>query len=119
MSNELIFNPYIPQKDDEEPRRSPRNEATRTHSLRTLVPHRKKFSGSKMVNLRIDYPQAMCRSCKKKVRTYCMCSPGVLQCNDCFAQHVFDAETGSDKQGLTPVSQNSSPRGTFEPLFSP
>jgi hypothetical protein len=77
MSNELIFNPYIPQKDNGEPRRSPRNEATRTHSLRTL-PRGKKFSGPEMVDSKTDYPQAGCRSCKKKVRTYCMCSPGVL-----------------------------------------
>jgi len=42
LSNELIFNPYILQKDNGEPRWSPRNEATRTHSLRTL-PRRKIF----------------------------------------------------------------------------
>jgi nitrogen fixation protein len=35
MSNELIFNPYIPQKDDEEPQRSPRNEATWIHYTAT------------------------------------------------------------------------------------
>jgi len=59
-----------------------------------------KFFCPDMVDSKIDYPQAGCHSCKNKVRTYCMCSPGVLRCDDCFAQHVFDAETGSDNPGL-------------------
>ena len=27
-----------------------------------------------------------------KVRTYCLCSPGVILCNECFASHVIDKE---------------------------
>jgi hypothetical protein len=118
LSLELMNNPYIPKEDDGGPRRSPRNETARTHSLRTL-PRSKKFLGSEIVHSNMLYPQAKCRGCKKKVRTYCVCSPGVVRCDDCFAQHVFDAETACDKPVLNSVSGKTTQTTPAQQLFSP
>jgi Transposase IS4 len=105
LSLELMFNPYIPEEESEELRRSPRNEQTRAHLLRSL-PRGKKFSGAATVNAKIKYPQAKCRSCKKRVRTYCVCSPGILRCDECYAQHIIDVETTSEHTELNSVAQN-------------
>ena len=37
-------------------------------------------------------PQKKCISCKRKVRTYCYCSPGIMHCNACFTEHVLAVE---------------------------
>ena len=54
--------------------------------------HEKKNCGTEMVELVISYPQQKCVSCKKKIRTYCVCSPGIYRCNECFAEHLIDVE---------------------------
>jgi hypothetical protein len=94
LSYELIYNTYEPQQDEEQLRRSPRSEATQTHSLRAL-PRGKKFLGSEMVSSDTPYPQKRCCGCQRKVRTYCKCSPGTIRCDDCFALHVLEAENDS------------------------
>ena len=50
------------------------------------------FCGTEIEESVISYPQHKCVSCKKKIRTYCVCSPGIYQCNECFTEHLIDVE---------------------------
>ena len=51
LSHELIYNTYIPQTDEREPRRSPRNELESTHKV-CAQPRGKKFLAPKWLILR-------------------------------------------------------------------
>ena len=99
LSHELIYNTYIPQTDEREPRRSPRNELESTHKV-CAQPRGKKFSGSEMVDSKINYSQTNSKCCgwKRKVRTYCQCSVGVIRCDDCYTEHIFEAGGNAQNQ---------------------
>lgn len=63
------------------------------------LPKETKFAGAHIVPSKCEYPQFTCREgCKKRVRTYCSCSPGIIICNQCFIQHTIEkeAEAASD-----------------------
>jgi len=92
LSHELIYNTYIPQTDEREPRRSPRNELESTHKVRAL-PRGKKFSNGQVTDSNMDYSQKKCFGCKRKVRTYCQCSVGVSRCDECYGRHIFESES--------------------------
>jgi len=65
-------------------------------SLHRLVhlPKTSKFLGAQIVASKCDYPQFACRGgCRKRVRTYCSCSPGVIICNECFVPHTIKCDT--------------------------
>lgn len=91
LAMEMINNPYVKK---EEPLSATKAKRRRTvaHELCTL-PRGKQFHGERMVNAKSDYPQRTCVSCKKKIRTFCACSPGVYRCNGCFTEHVLSCET--------------------------
>ena len=38
------------------------------------------------------YPQFHCHGCSVRVCTYCICTPGIIRCKQCFAQHCVDVE---------------------------
>ena len=63
------------------------------------LPKKTKFAGAHIVPSKSEYPQFTCREgCKKRVRAYCSCSPGIIICNECFARHTIEkeAEAASD-----------------------
>jgi hypothetical protein len=77
----------------------------------------KKFN-SEMLIVDINLLSTKCFSSKTKHQTYCACSPGVLQCDECDAQHMFDAKIGTTNPGLNPVAQKIGKMGTFYLLVS-
>ena len=70
------------------------------HGLETAPPHAKRWTGSNWDRTcKQKYQQHVCRGndCNAKIRTYCVCSPGIWLCSSCLVNHVID----SDKIDLT------------------
>ena len=59
------------------------------HKLVSPPPYQK-FMGSQLVKCKCRYPQWKCCDKKTRVRTYCICSPGVIRCKDCYDIHIID-----------------------------
>ena len=90
LAKELIFNDYLQEQDDGTPSSSRKSPRT-AHALQK-IPAFKKFSGTRLVKAASKYPQCSCFMCKKKVRTYCQCTPGQIICGECHLQHVLEAD---------------------------
>ena len=96
IAKDLINNEYLMQEiTKQEPRRSKQKLALATHCLQSLPPY-KKFIGSKIRKAKSKYPQATCVSGHRKVRTYCVCSPGILRCDQCFAIHCVEIDNDGE-----------------------
>ena len=97
LAKDLINNEYLAQEQSKlELRRSKRMSTVNSHSLVSLPPA-KKFRGAKIVKAASRYPQVMCSGGHRKVRTYCVCSPGIIRCEQCFVLHCLEADnSGSD-----------------------
>ena len=55
------------------------------------LPTFKKFENGRLVKCKSKYQTWYC-SCKQvRVRTYCACSPGILQCQECYSEHKVEA----------------------------
>ena len=86
---QLIENKYLRIIVKEQvPKRPQHGEV---HHLLVTIPAGKKFEKVQMVSCKSKYQSWFC-SCKSAcVRTYCQCTPGVLYCTECYAEHVADA----------------------------
>lgn len=90
FAKDLIHNEYFKQEQVRaglDSRRSLRRTLEADHQLLSL-PKKTKFFMGRMVESTCDYPQYKCRGCKKRVRTYCLCTPGEYRCNECYAIHI-------------------------------
>ena len=97
IAKDLINNEYLRQEmNTQEIRTSKRKRAMTAHSLLSLPPF-KKFVGTKIKKAKSKYPQATCTSGHRKVRTYCICSPGILRCDQCFAMHCVEIDNGGER----------------------
>ena len=97
LAKDLIDNPYLAEEQSKlQLRRSKRQCTIHTHSLVSLPPQ-KKFKGSKIVRASSKYPQARCSGGHRKVRTYCVCSPGILRCEQCFVLHCLEANASGSE----------------------
>jgi hypothetical protein len=103
-------------KVEQPPQQSPGNESIWVDS-RCMSMLRKKIN-SEMLIVDINLPSTKCFSSKTKHQMYCACSPGVLRCDECDAQHVFDAKIGTANPRLNPVAQKIGKIGTFHLLVS-
>ena len=68
-----------------------KKQAVEEHKLFTAPPYAKYFNGRTFVCKAVKkYQQYVCRSkgCKTYIRTYCVCSPGVWICQECFVRHA-------------------------------
>ena len=93
IAKDLIHNEYLmEEQNQQELRRSQRKRHLSTHCLQSLPPFRK-FVGTKIQKSKSKYPQATCTSGHRKVRTYCICTPGILRCDQCFALHCIEVNT--------------------------
>lgn len=88
LARELLNNPYYSRKVATA-ERSKRQRTSHDHTLLTL-PAYSKWDGTKIVSSTSDYPQKMCKGRHRKVRTYCSCSPGIVMCEECYADHKKD-----------------------------
>ena len=96
----LINNQYI--INDEAEDRLLRSSKQKEHKLQRCPPHAKKFEYGKWTcTAEFKYQQYRCKrvGCKKKIRTFCSCSPGVWICNDCFPIHICEVVTSDDTLG--------------------
>ena len=97
IAKDLINNEYLRQEmNTQEIRTSKRKRAMTAHSLLSLPPF-KKFVGTKIKKAKSKYPQPTCTSGHRKVRTYCICSPGILRCDQCFAMHCVEIDNGGKR----------------------
>ena len=88
ITQQLLENKYD-QPVEESPSKRPRHGTTE-HCLVSL-PTGKQFVQGRLATCRSKYQTWKC-SCKlAHVRTYCQCTPGVLHCSECYAEHVADA----------------------------
>lgn len=92
LAKELIHNSYDVKDDGKSIRKSRRKIEAHSHELLSL-PKKTKFDGVKVVESVSDYPQFKCKTCNKRVRTYCRCSPGSIRCTTCHLRHVVECET--------------------------
>ena len=90
LAKTLIFNSYDDDETDNTPEKKWKQRDT-GHCLITL-PKGKKFLGTQIVTANSKYPQHKCNTCSKRVRTYCMCSPGIYRCAECFGYHLACSE---------------------------
>jgi hypothetical protein len=89
LSKELIYNNLLKEEEETEAKRVTRASKHLVHEL-VKIPRKMKFKGSRMVKAAMDYGQYKCIGCKKKVRTYCKCSPGVIYCPEHYAKHIVE-----------------------------
>jgi hypothetical protein len=54
------------------------------------MPKNMKFQGSRLCKSAIGYGQYKCVGCKRKIQTYCKCSPGVIYCSEHYAKHILE-----------------------------
>lgn len=87
FSKELIYNNIIMKEQDMEAKRVLRSSKQSAHELIRL-PKNKKFKGCRLVSSNMEYGQYKCFGCKKKIRTYCKCSPGLFYCADHYGIHI-------------------------------
>ena len=59
------------------------------HVLMT-VPHFKKFAKGRLQNCKTKYGKWKCTNCSQNVRLYCSCTPGLMFCTECYANHHAD-----------------------------
>ena len=90
LAKTLIFNTCYDEEQDKTPDKK-RKQRDFGHSLITL-PKGKKFLGTRIVSGKCEYPQHKCVACSKRVRTYCLCSPGIYRCAECFGYHLACTE---------------------------
>ena len=90
LAKTLIFNSYYDDTTDNTPEKK-RKQRDSGHCLITL-PRGKKILGTQIVAANSEYPQHKCNTCNKRVRTYCMCSPGIYRCAECFGYHLACSE---------------------------
>ncbi len=88
IAKDLIHNEYLmEEQNQQELCISQRKQNLSTHCLQSLPPFRK-FVGTKIQKSKSKYPQATCTSGHRKLRTYCICTPGKLRC-DLNASHCI------------------------------
>jgi len=98
IAKDLINNEYLKQEmTTQEIRKSKRKQALTAHCLQSLPPY-KRFVGTKIRKSKSKYPQATYTSGHRKIRTYCVCSPGILRCEQCFVMHCVEID--NDNQSM-------------------
>jgi hypothetical protein len=93
MTHNAILCHVVVMKVEQPPQQSPGNESIWVNSRQMCI--RRKKNNSEMLIVGINLLSTKCFGSKTKHQTYCACSPGVLQYDECDAQHVFDAKSGT------------------------
>ena len=88
IGQQLIENRYLIE-ENEWPKKQPQR-GTRSHHLVTLSTF-KKFEKGRLVKCKSKYQTWKCFCRAAHVRTFCICTPGVLYCSECYAEHISEA----------------------------
>jgi hypothetical protein len=89
FSKELIYNNLIKTQEEEEQTRATRSSIQHIHEL-CKIPKNMKFRGGRLCKSAMGYGQYKCVWCKRKIQTYCKCSPGVIYCSEHYAKHILE-----------------------------
>jgi hypothetical protein len=92
LASEMINNEYVTSNSDNDGRRLKRKDKVVVHDLRSVPPY-KKFRGTELVAAAGRYNQRLCSLCgsnQKKIRTYCICTPGTFRCRNCYDEHIIE-----------------------------
>ena len=90
LADKLINNPYVAMGETQNRRR----EAAATEKEHSLVslPQYRTFRKTRIRKCKTKYIQLKCACDRRiRVRTYCICSPGVMRCGECFKTHLINA----------------------------
>ena len=85
LAKTLIFNTHYNEEKDKSPNKMPKQQEF-SHCL-IMLPKRKVFLACKS-SQQTPISTTQMNSCKTRVCTYCLCSPGVHQCVECFGYHL-------------------------------
>ena len=88
IAQQLIENRYL-IVEQSLPRKRPRCSKA-SHCLMAL-PTNRKFENGRLVHCKAKYQTWYCFCRAACVRTYCSCTPGLLLCPECYAEHKVDA----------------------------
>ena len=89
LAKEMISNRFIPGQEKVQTRAKRRKFAG--CDLVSLPPYNA-FRGNEIIEVEGNYNQWVCLCKKNRVRTYCECSPGIIRCKLCFAEHCYELE---------------------------
>ena len=90
LAKTLIFNSYYDDETDNTPEKK-QKQCDSGHCL--IMLHKGgKFLGMQIIMANSKYLQHKCNTCSKRGHTYCMCSPGIYQCAECFSYHLACSE---------------------------
>ena len=90
LAKTLIFNTHYNEEKDKTPDNKCK-QGEYGHCL-IMLPKSKNFLGTQIIPANSQYPQHKCTSCIKRVHSYCLCSPGIYQCAECFGYHLVCTE---------------------------
>ena len=93
IAEALINNEYI--QSGLSPRSGHKHHSV-DHVLMTVL-HFKKFVKGQLVNCKTKYGKWKCTDCSRNVRLHCSCTPGLMYCTECYANHRAD-DAGEEKQ---------------------
>ena len=98
IAEALINNEYL--QSGVSPR-SGRKRHSVDHVLLT-VPHFKKIVKGRLVNCKTKYGKWKCTKSSRNLRSYCSCTPGLMYCTECYANHR--ADIGGEENQATEFS---------------
>ena len=97
LAKTLIYNTYY-KEDDDKTLDKKQKHCESGHCLITF-PKNKNIFGPQIVSANSEYLEHKCVSCSKGVCTYCLCSPGVYWCAECFRYHLACTENNLSTLG--------------------
>ena len=89
LAKTLIFNSYYDDKTDNSPEKKWK-QCDSGHRL-IMLP-KGIFLGMQIIVANSEDLQHKCNTCSKRLHTYCICSPGIYQCAECFGYHLACSE---------------------------
>jgi hypothetical protein len=91
---ELIYNPEVPVEEKRRKSRERSCKKTKQHHCElTTLPKKCAFDAhepTKFVARTAQYKQRKCVCGKARTRTYCICSPSVHRCPECYVDHRIE-----------------------------
>ena len=86
IARDLIFNKHM--KNVEEPMFSKRRHRGPIDHFLITLPKKKIIKNGLLVACKDPYQRQTCGVCRTKCcRSYCSCTPGLILCTDCYANH--------------------------------
>ena len=87
LATEMNNNTYM--NESEGSKRKRKTETCTTGHQKLAFKKNKTFKNDLIVKCKITYLQLVCACERKKMQTYCSCSPGMVRCKDCYQEHLL------------------------------